>query len=95
MLMKDESSVNRLFPSDAITIARSRCQLKILDEIHAICTSLNTRFWLRGGWAIDFLLGRITRPHDDIDLVAWVRHREKIERSLIDAGFQCIPVSTS
>ncbi|MFD9628980.1 nucleotidyltransferase domain-containing protein [Peribacillus muralis] len=50
-------------------IQASKSQLIILREIKEICLSLNFNLWLRGGWAIDFLLGRITRSHSDIDLV--------------------------
>lgn len=46
-----------------------KSQLNILLEISEICLSLNFNLWLRGGWAIDFLLGKITRLHTDIDLV--------------------------
>ena len=72
---------------------RAKSQLKVLGEINAIFSSLRARSWLRGGWAIHFLLGQITRPHGDIDLVTWVRHRERLERTLVEAGFQQIPVS--
>lgn len=34
-----------------------------MNEISAISEKLEIEFWLRGGWAIDFLLGKITRPH--------------------------------
>jgi hypothetical protein len=27
--------------------------------------------WLFGGWAIDFHVGAITRPHDDIEFLVW------------------------
>lgn len=27
------------------------------------------RFWIDGGWGVDALLGRQTRPHDDLDVV--------------------------
>ncbi|MFF2458960.1 nucleotidyltransferase domain-containing protein [Peribacillus simplex] len=33
---------------------------------------LNIDLWLRGGWVMDFLLGKITRSHSDIDLVTWI-----------------------
>lgn len=68
-------------------------QLKILSEIQTIIKSLDASFWLRGGWGIDFILGRITRPHSDIDLVTWVKHRLVIEEALIEADFEKIPVS--
>lgn len=70
-----------------------KSQLKILNEINEICKSLNFNLWLRGGWAIDFLLGKITRSHSDIDIVTWIQYRQPLEQALIDAGFQKIPVS--
>ncbi|WP_409340544.1 nucleotidyltransferase domain-containing protein [Paenibacillus sp. MBLB4367] len=72
---------------------QTQSQLKILGEIADIFSSLHGRFWLRGGWAIDFLLGRITRTHEDIDLVTWKRHQGRLEQSLVEAGFEHIPVS--
>ena len=67
---------------------QSSRQLEVLREIDDILSRERARYWLRGGWAIDFLLGRVTRPHADLDLVTWQRHRRRIERALIDAGFQ-------
>ncbi|WP_442602148.1 nucleotidyltransferase domain-containing protein [Paenibacillus sp. KN14-4R] len=72
---------------------KSESQLQVLHEINEICKRLHARCWLRGGWAIDFMLGRITRPHEDLDLVTWARHREKLEKALMEAGYERIPVS--
>jgi hypothetical protein len=49
-------------------------------------------YWLRGGWAIDFLLGEVTRPHEDIDVVTWIQHRERLEATLEQAGYERIAV---
>ncbi len=38
--------------------------------------------WLSGGVAVDFLVGRWTRPHKDLDLVAFTPHRGQLEREL-------------
>jgi hypothetical protein len=38
--------------------------------------------WLSGGVAVDFLAGRWTRPHKDLDLVAFTPHRGQLEREL-------------
>jgi hypothetical protein len=65
-------------------------QLRVLREIAALFASLRVRYWLRGGWAIDFHLGRVTRPHADIDLVVWLRHRRRIVRALTVAGFALV-----
>jgi len=67
-------------------------QLKILDEVSIITEELEIEFWLRGGWAIDFLLGKINRRHEDIDLVTWVQNRESLEKALIKSGFEQVPV---
>lgn len=67
--------------------------LKILSEINTICLNLKFHIWLRGGWAIDFLLGKVTREHSDIDLVTLIQYREELERVMINAGFKKIPVS--
>ncbi|WHY96911.1 nucleotidyltransferase domain-containing protein [Peribacillus simplex] len=71
----------------------SKSQLNILRELNEICLSLNFDLWLRGGWAIDFLLGKITRSHSDIDLVTWIQYREHLEQALVNDGFQIKPVS--
>jgi hypothetical protein len=68
-------------------------QLKILNEINTICLNLKFLLWLRGGWAIDFLLGKVTREHSDIDLVTLNQYREELERAMVNAGFKKIPVS--
>ena len=40
------------------------------------------RCWLDGGWGVDALLGRQTRPHDDLDLVVVA---EDVDPTLLDA----------
>ncbi|MEI0739488.1 hypothetical protein VQ056_27565 [Paenibacillus sp. JTLBN-2024] len=49
---------------------------------------MDRKFRLRGGWAIDVLAGKITRPHDDIDLITWIRNREQLEFALAEAGYE-------
>jgi hypothetical protein len=75
------------------TFDNTQSQLNILREINEICSSLGANIWLRGGWAIDFLLGKVTRAHSDIDLVTLIQHRTELEQSLVSAGFQQIPVT--
>jgi len=71
---------------------QTETQLKILDEISKIFETKKIEFWLRGGWAIDFILGKVTRLHDDIDLITWIQYREQIEDELLTAGYVKIPV---
>jgi hypothetical protein len=72
---------------------QTESQLKVLNEISAICATIECKFWLRGGWAIDFLLGKVTRPHDDIDLITWIQNREQLEQALAEAAFEQTPVN--
>ena len=43
--------------------------------------------WLDGGWAIDALLGKQTRPHDDLDVVARLDDSARIEQALGERGY--------
>jgi Aminoglycoside-2''-adenylyltransferase len=63
-------------------------QLALIREFTSICTAASVEFWLRGGWAVDFFLGRITREHEDIDLFVWGKDAPRLMESLQHAGFE-------
>jgi len=46
--------------------------------------------WLDGGWGVDALLGHETREHDDLDLVAELRHSDRIIELLGDLGYELV-----
>ena len=46
-------------------------QLGLIREIHEELTARSIPHWLGGGWALDFLLGEITRVHGDVDWAIW------------------------
>lgn len=48
-------------------------QFSLIGEFASICNAAGIEHWLRGGRAMDFFLGQITREHEDIDLFVWVR----------------------
>lgn len=56
----------------------------ILDRIEAAGLSA----WIDGGWAIDAVAGRQTRPHDDLDLVARLEEIPALERELAALGYE-------
>lgn len=62
-------------------------QLTLLQEILALCETRAIPIWVRGGWAVDFALGQITREHEDIDLFAWARDAARLVEALEQAGF--------
>jgi hypothetical protein len=54
---------------DASPTDPTAAQLAVFVELNAVLASAGVRFWLRGGWAVDFLLGAVTRSHADVDAV--------------------------
>ncbi len=46
-------------------------QLTLIHEMTNLLQQAGIAHWLFGGWAADFHLGRMTRPHEDIDLIIW------------------------
>jgi Aminoglycoside-2''-adenylyltransferase len=50
---------------------RADRQLRLIAEVVAMTVECGVELWLRGGWAMDFFLGAITRDHRDIDWFAW------------------------
>ncbi len=71
----------------------TQTQLRLLAEIDRLFRQARLRFWLRGGWALDFLIGRVTRTHSDIDLVTWRRHASRIQRLLEGAGYEIATIT--
>jgi lincosamide nucleotidyltransferase A/C/D/E len=47
----------------------------------------NIQVWLTGGWGIDALLGRQTRPHKDLDIIVLVDDVVRIRELLKHAGY--------
>jgi hypothetical protein len=59
----------------------------LLAEIADALDGADVAFWLRGGWALDFLLGEVRPDHADIDLVAWLSDGDAIRDALTARGF--------
>lgn len=62
----------------------TRPQLLVL--LHTL-TRVKASFWITGGVAVDFLVGRWTREHKDLDVIALVPDRPSLEDELIALGF--------
>ena len=55
------------------------------QDVVQIVTWLETAgipVWLDGGWGVDALVGRQTRPHDDLDVVIALQHVEPAQQIL-------------
>jgi hypothetical protein len=69
---------------------RAQRQLRLIAEIVAMSQRLSVQVWLRGGWSMDFFLGRVTRDHVDIDWDAWLDDARVISAALRDDGYLTI-----
>jgi Aminoglycoside-2''-adenylyltransferase len=56
-----------------VDVVRAERQLGLIGEVVEVAAAVGVRVWLRGGWAMDFVLGEITRDHVDIDWFGWAR----------------------
>ena len=65
----------------------SERQLKYLKETHSLLEAARVPHWLAGGWAIDFLVGRVTRQHSDVDFAIWKDDWERVEALLLAHEF--------
>jgi dihydrofolate reductase len=66
-------------------------QLAGLAEIAALLERDHLDYWLFGGWAVDFYAGRVTRPHDDVDLAVWLPDVPRVDQLLRDSGWEHAP----
>jgi lincosamide nucleotidyltransferase A/C/D/E len=57
--------------------------LYVLD----LLATIGVPVWLDGGWGVDALLGRITRSHDDLDLVLNLDDLTRVVELLVHNGF--------
>src|SRR5260370_19239387 len=68
-------------------------QLSLLADALARLSRAEVPVWLSGGWALDFVVGRVTRDHDDIDLVIFRSDHRAAQRALASGGYKTVPTS--
>ena len=62
-------------------------QLGLIREIHGALTARSIPHWLGGGWALDFLLGEVTRVHGDVDWAIWKTDAPEVTACLGTLGY--------
>ncbi|KUJ70513.1 aminoglycoside adenylyltransferase [Streptomyces albus subsp. albus] len=72
---------------------RANRQLDQISEAVRLTRALGIDLWLRGGWAMDFFLGEVTRDHTDIDWFAWAEDAELLVGELSAHGYTPVPGS--
>ena len=66
-------------------------QLAAISSLSSVLDQHGVDYWLFGGWAVDLWVGRVTRPHGDIDVAAWRRDYDRIKAALEGAGWEHTP----
>lgn len=66
-------------------------QLRLIRQIVGVADALGIEIWLRGGWAMDFCLGRVTRPHRDVDWFIWAADADALSEALVEVGYLPTP----
>lgn len=65
----------------------SEAQVSAITRTLATARDLNIKLWLRGGWAVDFFLGEITRPHRDIDWFVLVDDVPQLKQTMVSDDY--------
>ncbi|WP_107502381.1 nucleotidyltransferase domain-containing protein [Streptomyces sp. 3211.6] len=65
---------------------RTQRQLSMIGEVR----DLGPEVWLRGGWAMDFWLGEVTREHEDVDWFAWAEDAQRLGDLLVARGYEVL-----
>lgn len=65
----------------------NRIDLDLINRVFRLFEGNGTDIYLSGGWAADFLAGRVTRPHVDIDTYIWEKDQERIKSLLEEEEF--------
>ena len=53
--------------------------------------ALGVDLWIDGGWGVDALLGRQTRPHADLDIVLEAKDCDAVVQILLEKGYKDVP----
>lgn len=56
-------------------------------DLYTTLENLDIKIWIDGGWAVDALLGKQTRPHTDLDIAIEHKNLEKLKEYLELQGY--------
>lgn len=77
--------------SGTTAVVKAEDQLSALSHLDELFGQHGIEYWLFGGWAVDFHAGKVTRPHDDLDLAVWSHDGERVRELLTTAGWRHTP----
>src|SRR4051812_24549677 len=67
--------------------SKEAVQLSALVALHEQLSEHAIPYWLFGGWAVDFHVGRVTRSHDDIDVAVQSDDAGRVDELLRQTGW--------
>ena len=70
--------------TDEMTVDKVHWFLERFDQADATV-------WLDGGWGVDALVGKQTRPHDDLDILIPEADSARLVSVLMSCGFEDVP----
>lgn len=77
-------------PGNEPTVS-AEAQLAAIGSLDQALAAAGVEYWLFGGWAVDFWVGEVTRPHDDVDVVVWRTDEVAVSTALAAAGWEHTP----
>lgn len=60
-------------------------------DVYFSAEACGVDMWIDGGWAVDALLGRQTRPHSDLDVAMEEAHAVRLRAFLAGRGYRDVP----
>lgn len=66
---------------------RAETSLEELLGVVQLLRGIRCPFWLEGGWGVDAMVGRQTRPHRDIDVDIDAALEDEVLSALADRGY--------
>jgi len=68
---------------------------KDVVELYRQLEAIGVAIWIDGGWAVDAVLGRQTRPHNDLDIAIEASDLPALRRFLERKGYRDFPTEDS
>ena len=66
-------------------------QLSALEQAIELLDEAGIPYWLFGGWAVDFYVSAVTRPHEDVDIAVWLKDVPRLHELLVSQGWRHTP----
>lgn len=69
---KIDKNIQQPFPFAPEQVVKTNHDLLVINNLHSLTSNILGKTVLTGGYAVDAHMGRVTRPHDDIDAKLYI-----------------------